>query len=81
MPTVDLRPGFVMKRFVRLQDVDRSFDIEYWQRQGDAAIFARRGGSSSCPAAIEGWDGMNSDFKDLLKLFNEYKVRYLVVGG
>jgi hypothetical protein len=24
---------------------------------------------------------MNSDFKDLLKLFNEYKVRYLVVGG
>lgn len=24
---------------------------------------------------------MNSDFKDLLKLFNAYKVRYLVVGG
>jgi hypothetical protein len=24
---------------------------------------------------------MNSDFKDLLKLFNDYKVRYLVVGG
>jgi hypothetical protein len=24
---------------------------------------------------------MNSDFKDLLKRFNEYKVRYLVVGG
>jgi len=24
---------------------------------------------------------MNSDFKDLLKLFNDYKVHYLVVGG
>jgi hypothetical protein len=24
---------------------------------------------------------MNSDFKDLLKLFNDSKVRYLVVGG
>ena len=24
---------------------------------------------------------MNSDFKDLLKVLNAYKVRYLVVGG
>ncbi|MCI0560748.1 MAG: nucleotidyltransferase [Nitrososphaera sp.] len=24
---------------------------------------------------------MNSDFKDLLKLFNDYHVRYLVIGG
>jgi hypothetical protein len=24
---------------------------------------------------------MNSDFKELLKLFNDYKIRYLVVGG
>ena len=30
---------FVMERFGRLQDADRSFDVEYWQRQGDAAIF------------------------------------------
>jgi hypothetical protein len=33
------RPGFVMERFANLSDADRSFDIEYWQRQGDAAIF------------------------------------------
>jgi hypothetical protein len=34
-------PGsdFVMERFGSLRDSDRSFDIEYWQRQGDAAIF------------------------------------------
>lgn len=30
---------FVMERFGKLQDMNRSFDIEYWQRQGDAAIF------------------------------------------
>ncbi len=24
---------------------------------------------------------MNSDFRDLLKLFNAHRVRYLVVGG
>ena len=36
---VAARRGFVMERFGHLQDADRSFDIEYWQRQGDAAIF------------------------------------------
>lgn len=30
---------FVMERFGRIKDADRSFDIEYWQRQGDAAIY------------------------------------------
>jgi hypothetical protein len=29
----------VMMRFGRLSDIDRSFDIEYWQRLGDTAIF------------------------------------------
>jgi hypothetical protein len=28
-----------MERYGSLADKDRSFDIEYWQRQGDAAIF------------------------------------------
>ncbi len=30
---------FVMERFGSIKDTDRSFDIEYWQRQGDAAIY------------------------------------------
>jgi len=34
------RPRVVMSRFGRLQDADRSFDIEFWQRQGDQAIFS-----------------------------------------
>ena len=30
----------VMERLTRLEDADRSFDIEFWQRLGDAAICA-----------------------------------------
>lgn len=29
-----------MERKGRIEDLDRSFDIEFWQRQGTAAIFA-----------------------------------------
>jgi hypothetical protein len=34
-------PGdsIVMERFGLIAEMDRSFDIAYWQRQGDAAIF------------------------------------------
>lgn len=28
-----------MSRLTRLEDLDRSFDVEFWQRLGDAAIF------------------------------------------
>jgi hypothetical protein len=30
-----------MERYGRISGMDRSFDIEYWQRQGAEAIFAR----------------------------------------
>ena len=35
------RPGldFVMERFGSIREMDRSFDIAYWQRLGDAAIY------------------------------------------
>ena len=39
MKTVTNESDFVMERFGKLKDMDRSFDIEFWQRQGDAAIF------------------------------------------
>lgn len=38
-PSPPERSDFTMMRFGRLEDMDRSFDIEYWQRQGDAAIY------------------------------------------
>jgi hypothetical protein len=31
--------ALVMERFGNIRELDRSFDIEYWQRQGDSAIF------------------------------------------
>lgn len=37
-PEMPPREGFVMERYGRLQEMDRSFDIEYWQRLGPAAI-------------------------------------------
>jgi hypothetical protein len=39
MSTATITSDFVMERFGKLQEMDRSFDIEFWQRQGDAAIF------------------------------------------
>ena len=39
-PPVESKPRVIMERLTRLEDADRSFDIEFWQRQGDAAIFA-----------------------------------------
>jgi hypothetical protein len=38
-PPAASREGFVMERFGRIEDADRSFDFDYWQRLGDAAIF------------------------------------------
>ena len=32
--------SFVMERKGRIQDLDRSFDLEYWQRLGPEAIFS-----------------------------------------
>lgn len=31
--------AFVMERYGRLREMDRAFDIAYWQRLGPAAIF------------------------------------------
>jgi hypothetical protein len=38
---VPTQPGstFVMERFGAIRQLDRSLDIEYWQRQSDAAIY------------------------------------------
>jgi hypothetical protein len=33
------RSDIVMMRYGPIEEMDRSFDIDFWQRQGDAAIF------------------------------------------
>jgi len=39
MVTVPKTPAFTMERYGRLTEMDRSFEIDYWQRLGPAAIF------------------------------------------
>jgi predicted nucleotidyltransferase len=56
---------------------DRSFDIEFWQEQGDEAIFA------AAWAMVELPEEVNRGAKPtlLLQLLNEFEVEYLIVGG
>ncbi|HEX7721387.1 MAG TPA: hypothetical protein VF397_04470 [Pyrinomonadaceae bacterium] len=38
--SIESVPRVIMERLTRVEDADRSFDIEFWQQLGDAAIFA-----------------------------------------
>ncbi len=42
---------FVMERKGRLEQLDRSFDIEYWQRLGPEAIF-----SAAWEMVVQAWE-------------------------
>jgi hypothetical protein len=58
---------------------DRSFDIEFWQEQGDEAIFAAAW--ELVLLAEEVRNGREPHYKELLQLLNEFDVEYLIVGG
>ena len=66
-----------MERYGRLAEMDRSFDIAYWQRLGPTAIFDAAwqmvvdAHSKRPPAA------MNSGYAEQLSLFNANEVRYM----
>lgn len=47
-------PQFVMERKGCIQDMDCSFDTEYWQRQGSTAIFAAAWQNGGRGASLEG---------------------------
>ena len=57
---------------------DRSFDIEFWQEQGDEAIFAAAW--EMVELAEETSHGRKPTLQ-LLQLLNEFEVEYLIVGG
>ena len=42
--------GFVMERKGRIEDLDRSFDVDYWQRLGPEAIF-----SAAWEMVVQAW--------------------------
>ena len=58
---------------------DRSFDIEFWQEQGDEAILAAAW--ELVLLAEEVRNGREPHYKELLQLLNEFDVEYLIVGG
>ena len=58
---------------------DRSFDIEFWQEQGDEAIFAAAW--EMVELAEEVNHGRKPTLQRLLQLLNKFEVEYLIVGG
>ncbi|MGA7792996.1 MAG: hypothetical protein WCA19_08150 [Candidatus Acidiferrales bacterium] len=59
---------------------DRSFDIEFWQEQGDEAIFAAAWELVELAEEIS--HGRRPTLQRLLlQLLNEFEVEYLIVGG
>jgi hypothetical protein len=70
-----------MERLTPVEDADRSFDIEFWQRQGDAAIFAAAGRWWSSPTNSGKEMPASLPFKELLRSFNEPQVEVCIVDA
>jgi hypothetical protein len=71
-----------MSRVIRGGFPDRQFDVDFWRRQGDAAIFEAAWEMVEIAEAFKGAPvELRPDFKGFLRLLNQHKVRFLVVGG
>ena len=57
---------------------DRAFDIDFWQEQGDEAIFAA---ALEMLELAEEIQCIKPRLQKLLRLLNELEVEYLIVGG
>ena len=75
-------PATQMSRVVRGEFPDRQFDVDFWQQQGDVAIFKAAWEMVETTEAFKGTNlELKPDFKDFLRLLNHNKVKYLIVGG
>jgi hypothetical protein len=71
-----------MSRVVRGSFPDRQFDVDFWQQQGDAAIFEAAWEMVEIAEAFKGTHvELRPGFGDFLRLLNKHQVRYLIVGG
>jgi hypothetical protein len=61
------KPRLVMERLTRLEDADRSFDIEFWQQLGDEAIFAAAWEMVTFAYKFKGRDASELAFQRTLK--------------
>ncbi len=66
-------------RLVEGEFPDRTFDIEFWQEQGDEAIF--RAAWEMVELAEEARHDRKPALQSLLRTLNEHDVEYLIVGG
>jgi hypothetical protein len=66
-PPVESKPRVVQARLTRVEDADRSFDIEFWQQQGDAAIFAAAWEMVVFANEFQGRDARELTFQRTLK--------------
>ena len=66
-------------RLVEGEFPDRSFDIEFWQEQGDEAIF--RAAWEMVDLAGEAQRGCASALQKRLRSLNEHEVKYLIVAS
>lgn len=70
-----------MSRVVRGSFPDRQFDVDFWQQQGDAAIFEAAWEMVETAEAFKAPHvELRPDFKDFLRLLNQHQVKYLIVG-
>jgi hypothetical protein len=63
----DSEPRLAMARLARWDEVDRSFDIEFWQRLGDDAIFAAAWDMVVFANKFKGRDASELTFQRTLK--------------
>ena len=66
-----------MSRVVRGGFPDRQFDVDFWQQQGDEAIFEAAWELVGLAQEFKGSNvELKPDFKDLLQLFNHHQVQF-----
>ena len=77
-----LAAAATMSRVVRGAFPDRQFDVDFWQQQGDEAIFEAAWEMVGLAEEFKCSNlELKPDFKDLLRLFNQHQVQYLIAGG
>ena len=60
---------------------DRQFDVDFWQAQGDEAIFDAAWELVELAQEFKATNvDLKPDFKDLLRLLNHHQVTFLIVG-
>lgn len=73
---------FAASRVVRGGFPDRQFDVDFWQQQGDEAIFQAAWEMVELAEYSKGPNvELKPDFKDFLRILNKHQVSYLIVGG